>query len=47
MLPKVRKLRDHFHNLNIQVDGGVSSANVCQCAEAGANVIVSGNGSTI
>lgn len=42
MLPKVKFLREQFAYLNIQVDGGVGPKNVHQCAENGANWIVSG-----
>ena len=44
MMPKVRQLRESFPQLNIQVDGGISTSNVDVCAEAGANLIVSGTG---
>ncbi|KRZ01637.1 Ribulose-phosphate 3-epimerase, partial [Trichinella zimbabwensis] len=42
MLEKVRQCRTQFPKLDIEVDGGVGPANINQCAEAGANVIVSG-----
>lgn len=42
MLPKVELLRRNFPELNIEVDGGVSLANIQACAEAGANMIVAG-----
>ena len=44
MMCKVRLLRDKFPLLNIQVDGGISTSNVDVCAQAGANMIVSGTG---
>ena len=49
MMPKVRAIRDMADRikpeLNIQVDGGVSAANIARCAEAGANVFVVGTSS--
>ena len=49
MMPKVRAIRDMADRikpeLKIQVDGGVSAANIAQCAEAGANVFVVGTSS--
>jgi len=42
MMPKVRHLRQRFPNLNIEVDGGVGPATIQECAQAGANMIVSG-----
>jgi len=49
MMPKVRAIRDVADRikpeLKIQVDGGVSAANIAQCAEAGANVFVVGTSS--
>ncbi|MBQ4607793.1 MAG: ribulose-phosphate 3-epimerase [Clostridia bacterium] len=49
MMPKVKAIREMANTvkpeLNIQVDGGVSAANIAQCAEAGANVFVVGTSS--
>lgn len=42
MMHKVRRLRKEFDRLDIEVDGGVGPATIDQCAEAGANMIVSG-----
>lgn len=35
MLPKVELLRKHYPDLDIEVDGGVSLANIQACAEVG------------
>jgi len=43
-MSKVREIRKRCPNLDIEVDGGVSVDNIEVVAEAGANVIVSGNG---
>ncbi|XP_039271575.1 ribulose-phosphate 3-epimerase-like [Styela clava] len=43
MMPKVKALRDQFPDLDIEVDGGVSPDTIQYCAEAGANMIVSGS----
>uniref|UniRef100_A0A2P2I8T7 Ribulose-phosphate 3-epimerase n=2 Tax=Hirondellea gigas TaxID=1518452 RepID=A0A2P2I8T7_9CRUS len=43
MMSKVKILRDKFPELDIEVDGGVSPATIQHCAEAGANMIVSGS----
>ncbi|XP_006817672.1 ribulose-phosphate 3-epimerase-like [Saccoglossus kowalevskii] len=42
MMPKVQFLRQKFRALDIEVDGGVGLNTIEQCAEAGANMIVSG-----
>lgn len=44
MMPKVAALRAAFPHKLIEVDGGVAQDTIAQCAEAGANVIVSGSG---
>lgn len=41
-MPKVKELRSWFPDLDIEVDGGVSTENINAAAEAGANVIVAG-----
>jgi len=43
MLTKVQYLRQHYKNLDIEVDGGVGPSTIHSCAEAGANMIVSGS----
>lgn len=43
MMPKVQLLRKTFPDLNIEVDGGVGEATIDTCADAGANMIVSGS----
>lgn len=42
MMTKVKYLRDNHPNLDIEVDGGVGPKTIKHCAEAGANMIVSG-----
>ncbi|CAD7014002.1 ribulose-phosphate 3-epimerase [Ceratitis capitata] len=42
MMPKVQWLREHYPNLDIEVDGGVGPKTIEACAKAGANMIVSG-----
>ncbi|CAH0552678.1 unnamed protein product [Brassicogethes aeneus] len=42
MMPKVQWLRHNYPNLDIEVDGGVGLNTINACAEAGANMIVSG-----
>ncbi|CAB3236850.1 unnamed protein product [Arctia plantaginis] len=39
---KVQYLREHYPLLNIEVDGGVGPSTISCCANAGANMIVSG-----
>ncbi|MBN3307267.1 RPE epimerase, partial [Amia calva] len=43
MMPKVNWLRTQFPSLDIEVDGGVGPDSIHKCAEAGANMIVSGS----
>lgn len=42
MMPKVAWLRQNYPLLDIEVDGGVGPATIDACAQAGANMIVSG-----
>ncbi|KAA3673500.1 ribulose-phosphate 3-epimerase [Paragonimus westermani] len=42
MLPKVKYLRERYEDLDIEVDGGVTSKTIRECVVAGANMIVSG-----
>ncbi|XP_041372295.1 ribulose-phosphate 3-epimerase-like [Gigantopelta aegis] len=42
-MSKVKFLREKFHNMDIEVDGGVGPTTIHECAEAGANVIISGS----
>ncbi|ESP03050.1 hypothetical protein LOTGIDRAFT_230485 [Lottia gigantea] len=42
-MSKVETLREKYKNLDIEVDGGVGPDTIQQCADAGANVIVSGS----
>ena len=42
MMPKIKKLRQLYPELDIEVDGGVGPSNIEVAAEAGANMIVSG-----
>ena len=42
MMPKVQYLRENYPTLDIEVDGGVGPSTISTCAEAGANMIVSG-----
>lgn len=46
MMSKVQFLRNNFPHLDIEVDGGVGPNTIDQCAEAGANMIVSGTAIT-
>ncbi|XP_047528481.1 ribulose-phosphate 3-epimerase [Vanessa atalanta] len=41
-MEKVKYLREHYPLLNIEVDGGVGPSTISCCADAGANMIVSG-----
>ncbi|KAK2575772.1 hypothetical protein KPH14_007157 [Odynerus spinipes] len=42
MMPKVAWLRKNYPSLDIEVDGGVGPTTIDVCAQAGANMIVSG-----
>ncbi|KAJ4428940.1 hypothetical protein ANN_25936 [Periplaneta americana] len=42
MMEKVQWLRQNYPDLDIEVDGGVGPTTIQACAEAGANMIVSG-----
>lgn len=37
MMPKVQWLREHYPNLDIEVDGGVGLSTISACAEVIAN----------
>ena len=41
-MDKVQLLRSKYHELDIEVDGGVGPNTINHCANAGANMIVSG-----
>lgn len=43
MMPKIKKLRADFPDIDIQVDGGVNAETIKACARAGANVFVAGS----
>jgi ribulose-phosphate 3-epimerase len=43
MMPKVRRLRDLYPSLDIQVDGGLGPSTIEAAATAGANMIVAGS----
>ncbi|KAL5010375.1 hypothetical protein ScPMuIL_012680 [Solemya velum] len=43
MMPKIQFLRERFRGIDIEVDGGVGPNTIQHCAEAGANMIVSGS----
>ncbi|KAI1730805.1 ribulose-phosphate 3 epimerase family domain-containing protein [Ditylenchus destructor] len=43
-MDKVKRLRSEHPALDIQVDGGIGVENIDECAQAGANLIVSGTG---
>ncbi|XP_063592618.1 ribulose-phosphate 3-epimerase-like [Penaeus indicus] len=43
MMPKVKYLREKFPDMDIEVDGGVGPSTIDACAQAGANMIVSGS----
>jgi ribulose-phosphate 3-epimerase len=44
MMSKVTALREHYPDMDIEVDGGVKPSTIQAAAEAGANMIVSGSG---
>lgn len=46
MMSKVQFLRSRYSDLDIEVDGGVGPGTINLCAEAGANLIVSGSAVT-
>lgn len=46
MMSKVQLLRTSFPSMDIEVDGGVGPSTIDLCAEAGANMIVSGTAVT-
>lgn len=46
MMPKIQLLRTTFPSMDIEVDGGVGLSTIDLCAEAGANMIVSGTAVT-
>eukprot|EP00069_Balaena_mysticetus_P022266 bmy_14165T0 len=43
MMPKLHWLRTQFSSLDIEIDGGVDPDTIHKCAEAGANMTVSGS----
>ncbi|KAK7060102.1 hypothetical protein SK128_012633 [Halocaridina rubra] len=43
MMSKVKFLREKFPDMDIEVDGGIGPNTIDACAEAGANMIVSGS----
>lgn len=43
MMPKIKKLRADYSDVDIQVDGGVNAETIKVCAAAGANVFVAGS----
>ena len=43
VLEKVKWLREHFPNLDIQIDGGITDETAPLAIEAGANILVSGS----
>lgn len=45
-MTKVQYLRNAFPHMDIEVDGGVGPSTIHLCAEAGANMIVSGTAVT-
>ncbi|MCD7872878.1 MAG: ribulose-phosphate 3-epimerase [Clostridiales bacterium] len=43
MMPKIKKIRNDFSDIDIQTDGGVNEKTIKECAKAGANVFVAGS----
>ncbi len=43
MLPKIERLRAEFPEMDIEVDGGINTETIKECAAAGANVFVAGS----
>lgn len=43
VLPKVKWIREHYPNLDIQIDGGINDKTAPLAIEAGANILVAGS----